>query len=438
MSWEESLTNFASIFCEFLSQEKFISKNDNIAKLLAKDLSKEDLKTTLTTICNILESSEVVTKKNKMEIKNRSDIKIPKPKGYKRMVFDADSVLNASPIPLCIPNDCEYDSVNRRCKILKGVTRNRLILNEDALAMIEKLEGKVCVISIAGRCRSGKSYILNRLIGKLGGGGFSLGHTVDPETMGIWTWGSPLKRKIKVDGKIEEVNIILVDTEGIDAVGASANEDNKIFILSVLMSSLLIYNSLNVPTANDLDKLNFITQLSKSIQVKSGEKQQYKHFSNHFPDFLWLLRDVILTPTNGEGKEITFKEYLLDNVLDIEKMDYDADKQKSVARALLSFFQSFDCFALPPPTANTKEMENIETSEKLNSDFLDQVDKLITRIFLNVKPKTGYVSGSFISGFRSFSITILYYSLIFNQYFFYSLFQSGKKLSIYITTLFYK
>lgn len=47
----------------------------------------------------------------------------------------------------------------------------------------------VCVVSIAGPCRDGKSYILSKAFRQPDV--FPVGHEMDPETMGIWIWILP-------------------------------------------------------------------------------------------------------------------------------------------------------------------------------------------------------------------------------------------------------
>lgn len=52
----------------------------------------------------------------------------------------------------------------------------------------------VCVVSIAGPCRDGKSYVLGKVFGQMDV--FSIGHEMDPETMGLWMWIVPQKFKV--------------------------------------------------------------------------------------------------------------------------------------------------------------------------------------------------------------------------------------------------
>lgn len=49
--------------------------------------------------------------------------------------------------------------------------------------------GPVCVATIAGPCRKGKSYVLSEAFSQPQV--FALGHHFKPETMGIWLWIAP-------------------------------------------------------------------------------------------------------------------------------------------------------------------------------------------------------------------------------------------------------
>ena len=51
--------------------------------------------------------------------------------------------------------------------------------------------------------------------------------------------------------------MVLLDSEGIDAASSVGYDDNQIFTLTVLLASVLIYNSHNVPTRRDLEGLEY-------------------------------------------------------------------------------------------------------------------------------------------------------------------------------------
>ena len=121
------------------------------------------------------------------------------------------------------------------------------------MKILEGITNPICVIAVVGPCRSGKSYLLNQLI-PFKGSPFELGHTMDPETMGIWMWDTPFQHTLK-SGK--EVTVILLDTEGVDAIKSGSRGDTQVFTLSVLLSSLLVYNSTQVSKRENLDQMTY-------------------------------------------------------------------------------------------------------------------------------------------------------------------------------------
>ena len=50
---------------------------------------------------------------------------------------------------------------------------------------------------------------------------------------------------------------MLLDSEGIDSVTCEGYDDTQIFTLTVLLASVLIYNSQGVPTRTDLEGLKY-------------------------------------------------------------------------------------------------------------------------------------------------------------------------------------
>ena len=59
------------------------------------------------------------------------------------------------------------------------------------------------------------------------------------------------------DSNGREFTVVLLDSEGIDAASSVGYDDNQIFTLTVLLASVLIYNSQGVPTRRDLEGLEY-------------------------------------------------------------------------------------------------------------------------------------------------------------------------------------
>jgi len=59
--------------------------------------------------------------------------------------------------------------------------------------------------------------------------------------------------------------VVLLDSEGIDAVTSEGSDDHCIFTLTILLASVLIYNSAGVPNRSDLEGLEY-----PRMKVKTG------------------------------------------------------------------------------------------------------------------------------------------------------------------------
>jgi Guanylate-binding protein, N-terminal domain len=70
--------------------------------------------------------------------------------------------------------------------------KKRFEVGEDALEVLRSVRGPVGVISVCGRARQGKSFILNQLLGQ--SSGFTVAPTHRPCTKGLWMWSSPQER----------------------------------------------------------------------------------------------------------------------------------------------------------------------------------------------------------------------------------------------------
>ena len=111
--------------------------------------------------------------------------------------------------------------------------------------------------------------------------------------------------------------IVIIDTEGLGAFDEEHNHDTKIFLLAMLLSSMLIYNSVGPIDENALNNLSLIVNLSQSLQIKRDQTAtDPDEMAEYFPTFLWVLRDFALKLEDSEGNIITQKKYLENSLMD--------------------------------------------------------------------------------------------------------------------------
>ena len=93
-------------------------------------------------------------------------------------------------------------------------------------------------------------------------------------------WSEPIQ---SLSGSSETV--LLVDTEGLGSLEEDQNHDAKIFALALLISSLIIYNSVGSIDDEAIQRLGLVIKLSKYVDLDEIHQT---------PRLLWLLRDFSL------------------------------------------------------------------------------------------------------------------------------------------------
>ncbi|XP_070548282.1 guanylate-binding protein 2-like [Ptychodera flava] len=306
-------------------------------------------------------------------------------------------------IPLCYPNNFEWDK-EKGILEEKRKSRGKLVLCEDALEIIRSIDGPICPVAVTGPARCGKSYIASQLIEpRPQDCVFKTSHKQKPETMGIWM-GTKVFKKTLVNGT--DVTVIIMDTEGLDAYNAHEDDDMLMFALMSLMSSVLIYNSKGTMKGEDLQKLSWVSKLNDVFQGDDecgrSTKIQEKDIIKFFPNFMWLLRDVTMSCSlegedGDEQAEVDIRDYLLEEVLKLEKETAFSDKRvrelNATRRALLKSFPVFDASQLSIPSIDTsvlKDMGQGDMRERLSQTFLEDVDKFLARCGSLMKPKKAW------------------------------------------------
>lgn len=261
-------------------------------------------------------------------------------------------------------------------------------ITQEGLALLNSIDKKVGVISVAGKYRTGKSYLLNKIILNLKTQGFGVGPSINPCTKGIWIYSKPIDFKTS-DG--EDIALLILDSEGLGAFDEDANHDTRIFMLAVLLSSYFIYNSVGSIDENALNNISLIVNLTKNLQIRSSDSDlDVDELANYFPSFLWVIRDFSLQLIDSSGNSITSKEYLENSLLPQKGMSDAIETKNRIRKLLKHFFKDRDCFALVRPSEDEKILQSLQniSEDALRPEFIRQVGQLRKNIMRKVKGKT--------------------------------------------------
>ena len=285
----------------------------------------------------------------------------------------------------------------------------KFIINKDAKKILSNPSNKkIGIISLVGKYRTGKSFLLNKVIinnNESNTDGFAVGPTIKPCTKGIWLWSKPLI--INGDSNEGQFPTYLIDTEGLGAYDEDINHDSKIFLIAILISSLFIYNSIGTIDENALSNLSFILNLSKSLKLKNNEDININNISDintdnelakYFPILFWVLRDFSLKLEDSEGNAINSNQYLENSLMEQEGTSEVIIEKNLIRKKIKNYFLERYCFPLVRPVENEKDLQNLMNlpDNKIRPEFLLQSNNLKNNIFSKIKPKN--FGGNILSG----------------------------------------
>lgn len=276
----------------------------------------------------------------------------------------------------------------------------RCEVNEEAMSALMALERNVATISIAGRYRTGKSFLVNRIINdKNPTHGFQVGPTVQPCTKGLWLYTKPIHQAVDASG--DPYDVLVIDTEGTGATNSDNNRDTRLFALAMLLSSYFMYNSQGAIDEPALSSLQVVTNVSKMVKVAAADVNPFAgafddgfafkknpKLGDEFPRFMWVVRDFALQLVSRTGETITSDQYLEEALSEDLKQTGDGGIRQSIKGA----FPSRGCVTLVRPCNDESKLQDLNHMDTaiMRPEFVDQIQSLRRRVLEETGPKAVY------------------------------------------------
>lgn len=304
-------------------------------------------------------------------------------------------------------------------------------------------DSKVAIISIAGKFRTGKSFLLDLFLRYLryysdhpevaweesdhpawlpvGGeeleGNKDLGASefVSREeskktgfkwqagdkrtTLGIWLWSHPFYLPLPGSTTGEKIAVLLMDTQGLYDMKSSQKLTTQIFGLSTLISSYQILNVERNIDENALSNVALFSEYAKvaslDIQRESDNSQQSTQSSKEvetikpFQHIEFLVRDALgLTSSMMRDTQEALYDHLKEYIQEVMSQSEHEDLRVT-REQITSCFDSISAYKLPHPGPHVAGEETFEGKiQEISKNFCRMVNRYANHVFsTNLQPK---------------------------------------------------
>ncbi|KAL0693342.1 hypothetical protein Bca4012_060522 [Brassica carinata] len=238
---------------------------------------------------------------------------------------------SASPSPRSHPSTSPASSSAatgppRPIRLVYCDEKGKFRMDPEAVATLQLVKEPIGVVSVCGRARQGKSFILNQ-------GTYS----------------------------------------------------TQIFSLAVLLSSMFVYNQMGGIDEASLDRLSLVTQMTKHIRVKaSGGTSSRSELGQFSPIFVWLLRDFYLDLVE-DNRKISPRDYLEIALRPVQGSGGDIGAKNEIRDSIRALFPDRECFTLVRPLTNEKDLQRLDQIplEDLRAEFGAGLDALTKFSYLD-------------------------------------------------------
>ena len=296
--------------------------------------------------------------------------------------------------------------------------RDKLVLNEEAIKIIQNIKEDLIIVFIFGKERTGKTFLMNLLINpednkksqikfpkisnkNILGSQMNLNSLFDNKK-GVYFWTSPLNKENSQE------KILFIDTQGLNTNISENDLEYKLLTLILIISSLFIYNTIGDIDSNSLNNLQLIMHLNDLINFDQKNIDKDEMISELCPKFIWTLRDF----DSEKYKKINkIRDAYLEECLNDDRFKgKNNDEINMINKSLGKYFKKRECVIMPSPVEDEKELANLRKMNlhELNSDFQNEFEVLKKKVYESSEAKSLYgkkITGPFLVNLLQLFIT---------------------------------
>ena len=250
---------------------------------------------------------------------------------------------------------------------------------------------KMSVISVisSDKSQENKFSILNKLISKnINEENYYKNTNSKENKNSIIIYTKPLMIKnstntnININDYIEdEIPCYILDIINLDI--NSENNDSKIFLVMILISSIFLFLSDDI-NEEAFNFFNFIINLIRTIKIRNIMEEENDNELNEFlPRLFWILFNSNIKLEDKNGNTITEKQYMDSSLKIINSTNDHVEELNRIKIGIKNYFKERECFTL----MNNDDIFN-------SNDFKDKSMK--NKINKKAKPKTFF--GNILTG----------------------------------------
>jgi hypothetical protein len=139
--------------------------------------------------------------------------------------------------------------------------------------------------------------------------------------------------------------------KGMGDVDANEKQEANLFFFSLLMSTILVYNSDKVFTSDDFERLSSLLTLSERVKIKEDAPAQKAMLNEELPKFIWLLRNFqssLCDTTIAQRLEKELDEQTTEKKLNKRQIE-NFDRNNAIRAQIKSSFKSIEAFKIARP-----------------------------------------------------------------------------------------